>query len=208
MPRPPRPYEDVPRLPETGPIALAGLFPGEAPVELEIGFGRGHFLIGRAALLPATRFFGLETRRKWVHVVAERAARAGCANMVVRHADARATLARMEPEGGLARIFVNFPDPWWKTRHEKRMVLTPSFLKDAARLLADGGEIFVQTDVDFRAEAYLGALLSEESLEPLGENGRIDMNPFGARSLRERRCEEVGLPIHRMLFARRSRSGG
>ncbi len=198
-------YRGVPGLPPVGGISVRELAGGPGSVELEIGFGRARFLLDRAAANPGVRFLGIETRRKWVYRAAERAAARGLGNVVVRHGDAREALARMEPDGSVARIFVNFPDPWWKARHEKRLVLGEGLAAHAARLLADGGEIFVQTDVDFRADAYREALAASPDLAPASGDGRVAVNPFGARSSREIRCEEIGLPIQRLLFRRRPR---
>lgn len=195
-------YRGVPGLPPSGAVPVAELAGGSGPIELEIGFGRARFLLDRAAANPGVRLLGIETRRKWVHRVAERAAARGLTNVVARHGDARTALCRMVPAASIARIFVNFPDPWWKARHEKRLVLGEGLLPQVARLLVDGGELFVQTDVDFRAAAYREALAATPGLEPAAGDGAIDANPFGARSSREVRCEEIGLPILRLLFRR------
>ena len=61
----------------------------------------------------------------------------------------------------------------------------------------------MQTDVDFRAEGYLGVLSEAEHFEPAHADGSLDENPFGVRSLREMKCEEVGLPVFRYLFKRK-----
>ena len=86
------------------------------------------------------------------------------------------------------------------------MVVTDAVVGEMGRLLRDGGELFVQTDVDFRARDYLELLSRLPFLEPAsGESGVMEHNPFGARSLREKKCEEIGLPIYRMLFRRKAR---
>jgi tRNA (guanine-N7-)-methyltransferase len=199
------PYLDVPALPPTGAIDIHELLGEGGPLELEIGFGRARFLLDRAAARPQTRFLGVETRRKWVHRAGARAAKRGLDNVVVRHGDAREAVSRLVPDACVERAFVNFPDPWWKARHRKRLVLTEEVGRKLARLLADRGELFVQTDVDFRAAAYRELLARCEGLEPAGQGGRLDENPFDSRSSREIRCEQLGLPVFRMLFKRRSR---
>jgi tRNA (guanine-N7-)-methyltransferase len=199
------PYSDVPTLPATGAIEISDLLGPQGPYELEIGFGRARFLLDRAALSPGTRFLGIETRRKWVHRANERAVKRELANVVARHGDAREAVTRIVPDGCFERVFVNFPDPWWKARHQKRLVLGGEIVAQLARLLADGGELFAQTDVDFRADAYRDLFVMTPELEPQGQGGLIDENPFGARSSRECRCEDLGLPIFRLLFRRRPR---
>ena len=203
------PYAEVPTLPRTSRIDLREMLGGwNGPVELEIGFGKGRFLLDRAAALPDTRFLGLETRRKWVHLVTSRKEKRQLDNVVVLHGDARSGLARFFPAASVQRIFVNFPDPWWKARHEKRLVMSPALLTESARLLVDSGDIFVQTDVDFRKDAYKAMLAANPDFLPRDGDGETDANPFGARSLRESRCIETDLPVYRLWFCKtRSRVG-
>ncbi len=199
-------YDNVPAVPGGAVLSMAELL-GKAytSYEVEIGFGKGHFLLGRAAQDPLVGFLGMETRRKWVHLVGERLTMHSIVNAKVLYGDALHALSRMQPQACLARIYVNFPDPWWKARHEKRLVLSPRLMSDAARLLMDGGEIFVQTDVDYRADGYVGVLRSAKDFEPAQGDGSLEKNPFGVRSLREMKCEEVGLPVFRYLFRRKAR---
>ena len=197
------PYMNVPVFPQTGPIHLEEILGCGGPLELEIGFGKGHFILERALYRPETRLLGIETRRKWVHIVESRAKKRAIGNVVVRHGDARVLLKRMQPDRCFERVFINFPDPWWKAKHAKRMVVTQELGRDLARLLVPKGEIMIQTDVDFRADAYLEELSRVEDLEPLGPGGRVEKNSFGARSLREIRCEDLGMPVYRILFGRK-----
>ena len=69
------------------------------------------------------------------------------------------------------------------------------------------GELFVQTDVDFRAAAYSEVLNSAPALAPSEGDGYIKDNPYGAQSSRERRCVELGMPVFRLLFQRRAAVG-
>jgi tRNA (guanine-N7-)-methyltransferase len=201
------PYQDVPTVAEEGTIDLTRVMGLEREsVEIEIGFGKGHFILDRAKNNPNTSFWGLEVRRKWVHLVTSRALKRELSNVRVQYGDARQVLPRIAPDCSVARFFINFPDPWWKARHLKRIVVTDRFIGEVGRLLQDDGELFVQTDVDFRARDYRDILLEQSFLEPVvEENGIINHNPFAARSLREIKCEEIGLPIYRMLFRRKKR---
>jgi tRNA (guanine-N7-)-methyltransferase len=198
------PYLQVPSVPDAERLDLPDLIAGtgNGPVELEIGFGKGHFLLGRAAKLPDTRFLVVETRRKWVHLVETRRAKRALENVRVLYGEARSVLKRLGPDATIERIFVHFPDPWWKARHEKRMVICEELLDDAAHLLADRGEFFVQTDVDFRSDFYKLLLISNPSYEAVYGDGTVEKNPFLAQSLREIKCIETLLPVHRLLFRR------
>jgi tRNA (guanine-N7-)-methyltransferase len=205
-----RPYADAPRLTpappgakphedDGSPVDLHAVVRGEW-LEVEIGPGRGGFVQERAAAEPRAAIVGFEVRRKWAAIVDGRLARAGLsARARVFAEDARLVLPRLVPDGSVRRFFVHFPDPWWKKRHAKRMVVGDVLLSEVARLLEPGGELFVQTDVEERAAAY------EERVRATGlfDGGVVDENPYNARSPRERRAIADGLPIHRLLFRRR-----
>lgn len=202
----PNPYFDIPYFPDDVSVVVSELVAtGDAPLELEIGFGRGHFMLDRGRAVPNHHIFGLETKRKGVFIALERGKKHNIVNIHPFHGDALHAMPRITPDASIARIFIHFPDPWWKARHEKRMVVCPELVEQAARLLMDGGELFVQTDVDYRAVHYLDVLRSCTTLAPLGDNGVIAQNPFEARSLREKKCIETGLPIYRMMFERKPR---
>src|SRR5271163_222982 len=138
----PRPYEDAPRLPEGARVDFRALVQGDW-VELEIGPGRGWFLVERAVAEPRAGLVGLEIRRKWAAVVDARLGARGHAKRArVFAEDARIALPRLGPEAGVRRIFVHFPDPWWKKRHAKRLLVRDGFFGEVARLLEPGGELF------------------------------------------------------------------
>jgi len=106
-------------------------------------------------------------------------------------------------------FYLHFPDPWWKKRHEKRLVMGAPLLDSIARLLADGGELFVQTDVEERALQYEAQISAHPDLAPAGDaegSPRLAENPYGARSPRERRAIADGLPVHRLRYRRRARA--
>jgi tRNA (guanine-N7-)-methyltransferase len=204
------PYDDPPRLPGQGEVHLDAFVPGPGALELEIGPGRGAFLLGRAAVAPEARLLGIEVRRKWACVVDERLRRAGFgARARVVWEDARTALGRLRPEACVARAYLHFPDPWWKKRHHKRRLLDRPLCDALCRLLDDAGELFVQTDVEERALAYEELFAAHPALAPAGDapgSARLSSNPFGAASNRERRCLESGLPVYRLLVRRHPRA--
>lgn len=202
-----RPYADAPRVPAEGkidPRELVGA--GVTPVELEIGPGRGGFVFERLAVDPSLRFVGLEIRRKWATIVDRRLAaspHAGRARVFAE--DARDVLPRFV-DGSIARAFVHFPDPWWKKRHQKRLVVGNPVLNELVRVLRPEGELFIQTDVEERAAAYEALCDACSGLVPVAGGPRIEENPFRARSPREKRAIADGIPIYRLLY-RRAASG-
>lgn len=200
-----KPYADAPRLPEGEHVALGDVVRG-AFVELELGPGRGGFIVERAAAEPQAALIGLEIRQKWAAIVDGRLAKMGLASRArVFAEDARVALPRLVPDGGVRRVFSHFPDPWWKKRHQKRIMLAPALLSEIARLLEPGGEIFVQTDVEERALEVEVQLRADERFRPHGDapgSARLADNPYVARSPRERRAIADGLPVVRIRFAR------
>lgn len=211
-PRRPHPYAHAAKLPlpETQEkVDVTALLLGDGEIEIEIGPGRGNFAFERAAFAPANRLIGFEIRLKWAQIADAKLGKLGHHHHARIFAeDAKAALARLEPAGSVARIFVHFPDPWWKKRHAKRLVVGDALLDSVVRLLRDGGEFFVQTDVDFRAEGYENVVEGYADLEPAGDaEGQpfLAANPYGARSNREVRADEDGLPVTRMRWKRRPR---
>jgi tRNA (guanine-N7-)-methyltransferase len=205
---PKRPYEDAPRLPEGERVEIRSLVEGEW-IELEIGPGRGWFLVERATVEPRAGLVGFEVRRKWATIVDGRLAKRGLGRRArVLAEDARYALPRIAPDASIRRVFVHFPDPWWKKRHHKRLVVRDDFLEQAARLLEDGGDLFVQTDVAERADAYESMVSLDPRFEPRGDtaaSARLTDNPYEARSPRERRAIADGLPVHRLRWQRTRR---
>jgi tRNA (guanine-N7-)-methyltransferase len=198
--------DDLARFPEGEFVDIRSLVQGAA-IEIEIGPGRGWFLIERAQIEPRTGLIGVEIRRKWATVVNARlTARSLWPRARVFAEDARVALRRLVPDASVQRIFVNFPDPWWKRRHEKRLLMATGFLQDVARLLDRDGELFVQTDVGPRADEYEQLVGADVGFSPAGDSpgsARLADNPYLARSPRERRAMADGLPVHRLRWKRR-----
>jgi tRNA (guanine-N7-)-methyltransferase len=194
--------ERAPRAPE-GRFELGALVPGSGPIELDIGFGRGLSLFERAELAPESRIVGIEVKTKLAYRIDERLQKHGVENVAVLCGDAREILKRAEPGRSVRRVSLHFPDPWWKKRHDKRRVIGDALLAELERLMSTGGELFIQTDVEHRAEEYVAQLRDRNAFELAAESGYVDENPFGARSNRERRAIEDGLPIWRIVAVRR-----
>lgn len=120
--------------------------PGDASIEVEIGSGKGSFLVAESEARPDTLFVGIERARRYWLYAADRLRRRERSNARILRGDAREALEAM-PEGSLAGLHVYFPDPWPKRRHaHRRLLIQPEFLGACERVLAAGAPLRIVTD--------------------------------------------------------------
>lgn len=137
---------------------------GERRRVIEIGFGRGEFLLALAAASPEADFVGIEVSWKRALKMARKVARARHSNVLLVVGRGEEALGDWFDPCSLAEIWVNFSDPWPKLRHAERRLLQPSFTALAARALAPGGTLFVATDDVPYAHQIDEALAGEKGL--------------------------------------------
>ena len=111
---------------------------GRARVWMEVGFGAAHHLLERAAENPDVLVIGAEPFLNGVAKAVARAHEMGLDNLRLYHGDARDVWARMG-DGALERLFVLYPDPWPKARHNKRRLIQEDTIAEFARLVRPGG---------------------------------------------------------------------
>jgi tRNA (guanine-N7-)-methyltransferase len=132
---------------------------------LEIGFGRGEFLLALAEKQPATAFLAVETSRKRVLKMARRLARTPHRNVRLLEARGEQVVAELLPDASLSACWINFPDPWPKKRHHKRRLLQAPFVAQLAGRLAPGASLYVATDHVEYAEQIHEVLSKQPVLE-------------------------------------------
>jgi tRNA (guanine-N7-)-methyltransferase len=168
-------------------------FGRNAPLELEIGPGRGAFALDHAARHPEVDVVAIETRRSDCELIRARAGKRGLRNLMVFQGDAKLLVPRLFPPGSLAALHVQFPDPWWKKRHHKRRMVDAEFAVQARSLLAPGGVVDFRTDV----EAY--AREGEQTWLDAGFE-KLPDEPPEVLSTRERRYAVTGRAVFRARF--------
>jgi tRNA (guanine-N7-)-methyltransferase len=182
--------------------AAALELPPGRPVELEIGCADAQFLFERARREPGHFYVGLDIRHQLIDEVNRRARTDGQPVLGV-FAHANLHLDEIFPVASAARVYVNFPDPWFKRRHRKRRMVDRDLARSIHAVLAPGGQLLVQSDVwaiALDAMAVLDGLDERFANEAGPWSFWRAPNPFGVRSWREQHCEEAGLPIWRLLY--------
>ncbi len=152
-------------LPEPGQVLdFAAMFGRTAAVEMEIGTGKGGFLLNRAKAHPERSFFGLEWANKIYQYAADRMARWGVENVRLMRADAGHLVIHHLPDACLTMLHIYHPDPWPKKRHHKRRLIQPAFVAAVTRVLVPGGRVAIQTDHAEYFEWIRGVLAGEPRL--------------------------------------------
>ncbi len=176
----------------------------DAPLELEVGIGKGTFLVDQAEKRPDTNFFGIEWANKYHLYAADRCARRGLDNVRLLRTDARAFLQAWLADAALDALHVYFPDPWPKKRHHKRRFFNPGTVAHVLRVVRPGGHLFVATDYKEYFDVMGDLLLCRDELRELefpvdfGQPDEVVGTNF------ERKYQKEGRIIYRLAFRRES----
>lgn len=188
--------------------APPGLFADPSlPIHLDIGCARGRFLLAMAQAEPECNHLGVEIRRALVNAAETDREALGLTNLRYLFCNANVSLegwlAEL-PAGLLGRVSIQFPDPWFKTRHHRRRVLQPALLLAIAAALAEGHDFFLQSDVLAVIEPMVALSEAAGCFErPSGDARpwRTD-NPLPVRTERETQVLQQDLPVYRVLYRR------
>src|SRR3954468_9608583 len=151
-------------------FSLAGMFGRTAPLIVEIGSGIGESTVELAGTRADPDVFAFEVWRPGVADTLGRIGEAGLTNVRMLSVDAVWSIEHLVEPDSLAALWTFFPDPWHKTRHHKRRLVTPTFAHLAATRLAPGAEWRLATDWAGYAEQMVEVL----DAEPLLDGGRVE----------------------------------
>jgi len=129
-----------------GKIDFVRIFGRAGPVHIEIGTGKGTFLLNQARAQPGDNFLGIEWTRKYYRFAVDRIGRWGLTNVRIIRTDAATFLADFIPDNSVECFHIYFPDPWPKKRHHKRRFICPANLEHLVRCLKTGGQLKIATD--------------------------------------------------------------
>jgi tRNA (guanine-N7-)-methyltransferase len=144
------------------PLSPERLFGRPCPLEIELGVGKGRFLLEWASACPEIGLLGVERARSYALLAAGRAARRGLANVRLVHSTAEDVLFRCLAPASVAAFHVYFSDPWPKKRHQKRRFFRPDNVARVAEVLRPGGLLRVKTD----HRAYAAVIAAVIGAEP------------------------------------------
>jgi tRNA (guanine-N7-)-methyltransferase len=190
-----------------GRLHCAALFGRAGRVELEIGFGKGRFLLREAERRPDVDFLGLEWSLKHLRLAKERAVRHRLRNLRVHRADARHVVQELVADATFERVHIYCPDPWPKKRHHKRRLFTSGTSRHLERILVPGGYLNVSTDVREYFDAIVATVESETGLRRAADPLYPAETREGNTSY-EAKYLAAGRPIHRATWQRAIAPGG
>lgn len=174
------------------------------PLHLDIGCGKGRFLLNMADWEPEWNFLGLEIREPLVQEANIWRDESGLTNLHYLFCNVNNSLQPLLsslPVGRLQRVTIQFPDPWFKTRHAKRRLVQPQLVTQLANYLAVGGVVFIQSDIEALAVEMGDRFLSHPAFQRQGSDWLAE-NPLPVPTEREKSTLSRGEPVYRALFVR------
>jgi len=175
------------------------------PLHLDIGCGKGRFLLSMAALEPHWNFLGLEIRQPLVQEANTWRHEQGLMNLHYLFCNVNNSLQLLLsslPSGSLQRVTLQFPDPWFKNRHAKRRVVQPELVAELATYLAAGGVVLLQSDIQELAVEMCDRFGAHPAFQRQGEEQWLPENPLPVPTEREKSTLSRGEPVYRALYMR------
>jgi tRNA (guanine-N7-)-methyltransferase len=177
-------------------LSWCKVFANNHPVEIEIGIGKGRFLIDAVERQPEVNFIGVEWAAKYLRLAHDRMVKKGFENIRFIRADAREFVEFFVPTASVQAYHIYFPDPWPKKKHHKRRLIDEEFLEEVERTLEPRGKLRIATDHTQYYEAVLEVLEKSRWLREI--EGHWD----GRRTNYEEKFIDQGKPIHRKVMER------
>ena len=149
------------------PLDWRELFGCEAATDVEIGSGKGRFLLALAAGRPERNLLAVERAGVYHKLCCERAAKHGLTNIRLLRTTAEDLLFRLLRPSSVDTLFILFPDPWPKKRHHKRRLLTPDSVAAMAEAIRPGGRLMIKTDHEGYAAVIAKVLADAPALRAI-----------------------------------------
>jgi tRNA (guanine-N7-)-methyltransferase len=174
------------------------------PLHLDIGCGRGRFLLEMAQLESTWNFLGLEIREPLVDQALTWRDEAGLQNLHYLFCNVNNSLQLLLasfPSKSLARVSIQFPDPWFKRKHQKRRVVQPEVVDTLSEFLMSGGIVFLQSDVLAVEQEMVDRFVSHSAFKRDAQDW-LPENPLPVQTERELLVLSFDDPVYRTIFKR------
>jgi len=175
------------------------------PLHLDIGCGKGRFLLSMAQVEPRWNFLGLEIRQPLVHEANTWRQELGLTNLHYLFCNVNNSLRSLLsslPKGTLQRVTIQFPDPWFKNRHAKRRLVQPELVAELVSYLSVGGVVFLQSDIEALAVEMCDRFDADPAFQRQSSQDWLPENPLPVQTEREKSTLSRGEPVYRALFVR------
>jgi len=167
------------------------------PVEIEIGCGKGRFIINSAMKYPDINYVGIERALRYFRFVKERSAKRNLTNIRVLQDDAGYFIERFVPDHSVTAYHIYFPDPWPKKRHRKRRLFKQDFLGHIERTLISGGTVDIATDYVEYYEEMIALIEASDVLNKMEDIPERVKSLGEIRTNFETKYVAEGRPIYR-----------
>ena len=175
----------------------------DCPLHLDIGCARGGFLLQMAQLQPEKNFLGMEIRESLVISANQKRDELGLTNLHYLFGNintSATTLLESLPANSLHYITIQFPDPWFKKKHNKRRVVQPALVNTLVNYLVDGGMVFLQSDIKEVAREMRDRFSANSLLVQQHSETWLDTNPLPIPTERELYVLSEDKPVYRVFF--------
>ncbi|UFT98145.1 tRNA (guanosine(46)-N7)-methyltransferase TrmB [Radiobacillus kanasensis] len=173
------------------------VFHNDHPIHLEIGTGKGQFISGMAKQYPDTNFVGIEIAKSIIISAVQKVKDSEQDNVRLVNENAK-DLREMFGQHEIEKIYLNFSDPWPKTKHEKRRLTFKTFLEQYCHILKQDGEIVLKTD---NKGLFEYSLVSFSQFGLVLEEVVLDLHamedPTNVKTEYEEKFSNKGMPIYR-----------
>jgi tRNA (guanine-N7-)-methyltransferase len=181
------------------PLDWRTVFERSQPIDIDLGCGKGSFLLWAATAYPARNFLGVERLLRRVRRVDRKAVRGGLNNVRLVRLEAMYLVSKLIPEASVSTYHILFPDPWPKRRHHTRRLISPDFLADMHRTMTPDSAVNCATDheeyFDWIQREFVRSSRFAEA-EPIGL-------PPEAQTDFEREFVAAGKQVHRCRWLKR-----
>jgi len=157
-------------------ITLRKIFAdGTLPTELEIGCGKGEFIAHKSLCEPQTNFLGIETKKKRIVSIVQKLDLAQNKNVQLLQLFLDKESINILPTGSFQKIYINYPDPWPKAKHNKHRLINKEFIAFLPALLQENGVLQIITDDQNYAQQIKETLENEKRLTELSKEKQVKM---------------------------------